>query len=131
MNAIMTFKGLTRGETGDTLKFTDDASQSMPPAEGVKSVRWEPSVGRLIIESGKKEIVEIQGELRRTDAWELDTETGEIEARATVTFACEGRLHGHELAALVDAEDSLRLTFKPAQGQLPFGEAAPRAKQEV
>ena len=121
MKAMATFKGLTRGDSGDTLRFSDDAPHVLQPAGGVKSVRWEPCAGRLTIESGNKQVAEVVGELRRVDSWAMDADSGEVEASASITFACEARLHGHEVAALLDAPDGLRLTFKPAQGKLAFG----------
>lgn len=121
MKMIVTFRSLMRGEAGDTMKFADDAPGVLPPASGVKSVRWEPCAGRLTIASGNKQVVEVVGELRRVDSWALDADSGEVEASASITFACEARLHGHEVAALLDAPDGLRLTFKPAQGKLAFG----------
>lgn len=140
MKAIVTIAGVSRGETGDTIRFTDEAPGVLQPAPGVRSARWEPVHGRLTIESDGVQIAEVLGELRRVDAWEVDRDTGEVSSRASIAFACDGRLHADEIAGLFKAE-SLKLSFKAAQGQLPFGEAdarqdkggkaAARAKQEV
>lgn len=131
MKAQVTYKSHSRGEKGDTLKFIDDATGQLPPVITLqggakdgermtpKALRYGKESGRLTVLVAGKEIFETVGEIQRTDSWELDEETGEIEASAGITFAFNGRVTGDEIKALTTAE-SLTLKFEPAQKTLEF-----------
>jgi len=131
MKAHVTYKSHTRGEKGDTLKFIDDATGQLPPVATLrggakdgermtpKALRYGKEAGRLTVLMAGKKIFESAGEIQRTDSWEHDEETGEIEASAGITFTLNGRVTGDEIKALTTA-DSLTLSFEPAQKTLEF-----------
>lgn len=131
MKAQVHYKSHSRGESGDALKFIDDATGQLPPTielrGGAKdgermtprALRYAREAGRISIVANGVEVFEAGGEIQRTDAWQVDDETGEIEATASLTFTFDGRVTGAELAALIDAK-SLSLTFTPAQKTMEF-----------
>lgn len=131
MKALAKYKSHTRGESGDSLKFIDDASGQLPPTVTLnggakdgekftpKALRYGKEHGRIEIRSAGKSIFETAGELQRTDSWELDEETGEVESSASLTFTFEGRVTGAEIKALTEAE-GLALVFTPAQKTIEF-----------
>lgn len=141
MKAMVTYKSHSRGEKGDSLKFIDDATGQLPPTIELhggekdgermtpKALRYGKESGRITIVAGGHDIFEAVGELQRTDAWEVDEETGEIEASASMTFTFNGRVTGDEIKALTTAE-GLAITFKPAQAKLEFKKATGKTPDE-
>lgn len=131
MKSMVKYKSHSRGEQGDSLKFIDDATGQLPPSITIqggekdgermtpKALRYGKESGRITIVAGGQDIFEAVGELQRTDAWDVDEETGEIEASASMTFTFNGRVTGDEIKALTTAE-GLAITFKPAQAKLEF-----------
>lgn len=128
MKAIVVLRGVARGEKSDSLKFEDDATGILPPIiewrggakDGQKlqpkSLGSEPEAGRLVCIANTKELLDVRGALARSDKWEIDEDTGNIDAYATLTFKLEEgcRLHGKEVAALMDA-GAFTLQFTPSQ----------------
>lgn len=133
MKAIVSLKSVSRSENCDTIKFIDDASQELPPIitrqggakDGEKrharALRWDKEAGKLSISTrnGGAPFAELRGEIQRTDSWDFDEETGEIEASASLTFRCEGRLTKSEIADLFGSEN-LCIEFKPSQQAISF-----------
>lgn len=134
MKAQVKIKSLSRGESGDSIKFIDDATGQLPPTVTLqggekdgekftpKALRFGKEAGRLVVTSNGKELLNALGEFQRTDAWELDEETGEIEASASLTFTMSRRVHPEEIAGLFGA-DSLSIRFTPSQKSLEFKKA--------
>lgn len=136
MKAIVTLKSVSRGDNGDTIKFIDDASQELPPAVALnsekrhaKALRWDKEAGKLEVstKNGGPVFLEVRGEIQRTDAWNINKDTGEIEATASLTFICSCRLKHGEVAALFGAEN-ICISFTPAQKTMSL---EPRKKQEA
>ena len=139
MKAQVAYKSHSRGEKGDTIKFVDDATGQLPPVITLqggakdgermtpKALRYGKETGRLTVIAGGKEIFDAAGDIQRTDAWEIDEESGALEASASLTFTFNGRVTGDEIKALTTAE-GVAIMFKPAQKALEFkkGEAKPQ-----
>lgn len=140
MRAQVTIKSISRGQTGDSLKFVDDATGQLPPTIIInggakdgekrypKGMRFEGEAGKLLIaiRNGKdSRDLSLQGTLQRTDSWEVDQETGAIEASASLTFRMDGRLEPDEIAAMF-AADSLGLAFTAMQKTLEFKKVGPQ-----
>lgn len=141
MRCMVTYKSHSRGEKGDQLKFIDDATGQLPPTIELhggekdgermtpKALRYGKESGRIEVRAGGKTILETAGEIQRTDAWELDEETGDLEASASLAFTFSGRLTGEEIKAITEAE-GLALTFTPAQRAMEFKKATDKTEAE-
>ena len=140
MKAQVTIKSISRGDKGDTIKFVDDATGQLPPTiiinggakdgekRSPKSLRFEGEAGKLLVairEGKNARDVAIQGTLQRTDSWEVDEETGAIEASASLTFRMEGRLEPEEIADLFGAA-SVSIAFTASQKTLEFKKTGPQ-----
>lgn len=132
MKAMVTLNRITRGEKNDSVKFIDDATGELPPVvelrggekDGEKftprALRYDKEAGRIIVRSGNEVVLEMQGEIQRTDSWTVNEETGQIEATASLTFTGSGHFTDEEVKGLWGAKDGLAITFKPTQKAFEF-----------